>query len=77
MTLHSKILKKTKVSFYDDSHRLLDICHGRMDNESKLNLVLVFEYVERDLDYYLKKNNPLPPATIQVSTTPNFIQVNP
>ncbi|KAK7084493.1 Cyclin-dependent kinase 6 [Halocaridina rubra] len=42
-------------------HMLLDICQGRvevgqrLEREQRLNLVLVFEYVDQDLDHYMKR----------------------
>ena len=35
--------------------RLLDICHGKQEQVNRLNLVLVFEYVEQDLHTYLQR----------------------
>ncbi|XP_076046439.1 cyclin-dependent kinase 4-like [Oratosquilla oratoria] len=47
--------------------RLLDICHGRMDRDQLLNLMLVFEYVEMDLERYIRECPPpgLEPARIK------------
>uniref|UniRef100_A0A2P2I113 cyclin-dependent kinase n=1 Tax=Hirondellea gigas TaxID=1518452 RepID=A0A2P2I113_9CRUS len=49
------LLKQLETFKHPNVVRLLDICHGRIERENRLNLVLVFEYVEMDLDTYLKK----------------------
>ncbi|XP_068202796.1 cyclin-dependent kinase 4-like [Palaemon carinicauda] len=55
------LLKQLERFEHPNIVRLLDICQGRVETgprserEQRLNLVLVFEYVDQDLDHYLKR----------------------
>ncbi|KAL7646581.1 UNVERIFIED_CONTAM: hypothetical protein RMT77_001832 [Armadillidium vulgare] len=49
------LLKQLEKFEHPNIVRLLDICHGRIERENRLTLILVFEYVEQDLDNFLKK----------------------
>jgi len=59
------LLKQVEGLRHPNVVRLLDICHGRLEAETRLNLVLVFEYVESDLDTFLKSRKELSQPTIQ------------
>lgn len=49
------LLKQLERFEHPNIVRLLDICHGKIEREERLTLILVFEYMEQDLDHYLKR----------------------
>ncbi|CAL4130730.1 unnamed protein product [Meganyctiphanes norvegica] len=49
------LLKQLERFEHPNIVKLLDICHGKIEREERLTLILVFEYMEQDLDHYLKQ----------------------